>query len=105
MILDKNDHKPYFVTTCPYIIHIKEDTPINTLITKIQALDLDDVGIVTYAQNPDEANDLIKSTYGKIKYMITSFETLPVAIDSKSGDVTLIAELDFEQRTTYQVMT
>ncbi|XP_023930865.1 cadherin-23 [Lingula anatina] len=87
-VVNVNDNKPLF-TTALYTRNIPENTPINSWILNVTATD-PDYGPPTYY--------FYDSKTGSISQNVSKFK-----IDQATGEVTLIASLDYEKKTTYQL--
>lgn len=83
-ILDENDHSPQFFKSI-YRLSIRENNPVDVLLTKIEAYDLDqgDNGRITYE-------------------LLTNDTTIPFIIDPDTGVIRCIQSLDREERSSYQ---
>lgn len=74
---DANDNVPTF-TKASYKVSVSENTPIDTVILEISAVD-------------DDQGD-----NGCITYSIPSFQPLPFTVNQKTGELMISEELDFE---------
>lgn len=82
---DLNDNAPRFVPES-YNVKIREDVPLGTVLTTIEATD------------PDEGDG------GIVKYSIVSGDEGKFEIDEETGVIRLIAELDYEQQQVFEIM-
>ncbi|XP_029020487.2 LOW QUALITY PROTEIN: protocadherin Fat 2 [Betta splendens] len=84
VLQDTNDNPPKFVPRI-YKIKVPEDVPVGTLLVWVETIDLDlgSGGLVTYN---------LKNTEGGIFHL-----------DSSTGALTLERELDFENRSSYNL--
>jgi hypothetical protein len=83
-IHDENDHAPRFLQTF-YHLSIKENNPVNTTLTRIEAFD------------PDSDEN------GRVTYSLIANETyLPFHIDSRTGVIICLQTFDREQRVDYR---
>ncbi|GCC29843.1 hypothetical protein chiPu_0008285 [Chiloscyllium punctatum] len=88
IILDVNDNAPVFQQSL-YAISLTEDTPLGTLVIKLNATDLDD------GSNSDIVYSL--SVYGE-EQIAKAFN-----IDPKTGEITVKGILDFEEKSIYEI--
>ncbi|XP_074530040.1 protocadherin alpha-6-like isoform X25 [Halichoeres trimaculatus] len=88
VVLDSNDNRPVF-SQDSYQLEIRENAPVGTTITKVNAVD------------PDEG------TNGEIEYRLSKTLTRKVydifELDSLSGQIKLKGELDFEESEIYKL--
>ena len=80
LVLDANDHAPVFVQDS-YTFAVDENTPMSTLVGRVQARDTDSAAVngqLLYALDPAFAADA------------------PLAVDARSGNLTLARALDYE---------
>ncbi|XP_069387742.1 protocadherin gamma-A2-like isoform X35 [Paralichthys olivaceus] len=86
-VLDANDNAPTF-TKPLYRAKIPENSPKGTSVTTVSASDKD-IG-----------------SYGEVSYLISPSKRLLYElfkIDSKSGEIVLISEIDYEKANVYQI--
>nr|XP_019952661.1 PREDICTED: protocadherin beta-16-like [Paralichthys olivaceus] len=86
-VLDANDNAPTF-TKPLYRAKIPENSPKGTSVTTVSASDKD-IG-----------------SYGEVSYLISPSKRLLYElfkIDSKSGEIVLIGEIDYEKANVYQI--
>lgn len=95
-ILDVNDNKPSFETSS-YIAMVMEGIPVGTRVMRVHALDPDwgSNGQVTYSLG-SIFNQEKEQTYERTSIINTMF-----AVDSKTGWITTLGELDHEICPSY----
>ena len=98
-VLDENDHDPTFMES-PYIINIKENARIGSLLTKVRALDQDsgNNGVIKYEL--DFTNLLVLDGY--YKTILNFKDKVPLSLNSKTGELTLSDKLDREKISKYR---
>ncbi|KAM3601137.1 uncharacterized protein V6R79_008280 [Siganus canaliculatus] len=100
-ILDVNDNKPVFETNT-YVATVMEGMPLGTRVVQVRALDPDwgSNGQVTYSLGPllTYNLDLTKDTRAFSGPITTSSV---FAIDSKTGWITTVSEMDHEACSSY----
>ncbi|XP_047441799.1 protocadherin alpha-8-like [Mugil cephalus] len=88
IVLDSNDNRPTFSKEV-YQVEMQENASVGTTVTRVNAID------------PDEG------TNGQIEYSLSRTLSRKVyeifELDSLSGQITLKAELDFENSETYKL--
>jgi hypothetical protein len=92
LIEDENDNAPEFVQA-PALLNIRESAGVGATVTQYIAVDAD-VGV-----NADIRYSLFLETPSGLN--ATTSGVVPFAIDPTSGVLTISAELDFEEKTTY----
>ncbi|XP_037531495.1 protocadherin alpha-7-like [Nematolebias whitei] len=87
-VLDINDNRPVFSKEV-YSVTLRENTPINTIIIKVQTTDLDEGpnGEVEYAFGGDVTTDALKL----------------FSIDRLKGDIRVIGLVDYEVANVYKL--
>ncbi|XP_042320311.1 protocadherin beta-16-like [Sceloporus undulatus] len=86
-ILDNNDNFPQFIQT-EYKVRLKENSPRDTLVTKVEARDLD---------------------FGSNAQITYSFHRVPEAIpnlfnlNEVTGEITVLGEIDYEKEARYDM--
>ena len=85
-VTDENDNKPYFPVMM-YLERVPENSPVNTLVFTAHAIDKDtgEYGQLTYSIADGSGQDFF-------------------AIDSSTGEVTTLAEFDFEAVDSYRLL-
>ncbi|XP_070557832.1 cadherin EGF LAG seven-pass G-type receptor 2-like isoform X8 [Ptychodera flava] len=84
IVKDVNDNAPKFATH-EIIVSIEENSPIGSLIDTISATD------------PDEGSNAV------ITYSIVSGDDQFFSLDYQTGQLTTLAEMNYEERTQYQI--
>ncbi|XP_016848528.2 protocadherin beta-14 isoform X1 [Anolis carolinensis] len=84
-ILDINDNSPQF-TQSEYKVRLKENSPQGTLITRVEAKDLD-----------FGSNALITYSFHRVPEKIYKLFHL----NEVSGEITVLGEIDYEKETSY----
>lgn len=87
-VLDSNDHSPVFDRSS-YATNLTENTPVGTVITKVAATDAD-VGL--NAEVVFGFSQQTQTMYGHL-----------FAINNKTGEISVIGEVDYEQSSVYQL--
>nr|XP_016848536.1 PREDICTED: protocadherin beta-16 isoform X10 [Anolis carolinensis] len=86
-VLDSNDNSPHF-TQSEYKVRLKENSPRDTLVTKVEAKDLDfgSNAEITYSFHrvPDEVLGLFH-------------------LNEITGEITVLGKLDYEKETNYDM--
>ncbi|KAH0618139.1 hypothetical protein JD844_017125 [Phrynosoma platyrhinos] len=86
-ILDNNDNFPQFIQS-EYKVRLKENSPQNTLVSKVEARDLD---------------------FGSNAQIVYSFHQVPEKIlglfhlNEMTGEITVMGEIDYEKETSYDM--
>ncbi|KAH0618131.1 hypothetical protein JD844_017117 [Phrynosoma platyrhinos] len=86
-VLDINDNSPQF-TQSEYKVKLKENCPQNTLVSKVEAKDLD---------------------YGSNAHITYSFHRMTEKIhtlfhlNERTGEITVLGEIDYEKETNYDI--
>lgn len=88
LIDDENDNTPDFVQA-PVLLNIRESAGLFEVVTQYIAVDFD-TGV-----NAEIAYSLV------LESPVLNSSQVPFAVDATSGVLTVIAELDFEERVTY----
>ncbi|XP_051789813.1 protocadherin gamma-A11-like [Erpetoichthys calabaricus] len=87
IVVDVNDNAPVFTKEI-YKVAVREDSSIGSVLIKVQA------------------NDADKDTNGQIKYFFTHFTGNAqdlFAINSDSGEINVIGQIDYENRNMYEI--
>ncbi|NWX94124.1 PCDGA protein, partial [Nothoprocta pentlandii] len=87
VVLDANDNAPVFGQTV-YTVRVREDVPVGSILLTVTASDADE-GI-----NRDMKYSLKKST---------DISSEILHLDAKTGAITLVKSLDFEEGDTYEL--
>ena len=81
---DINDNTPRFIDSRDAVIFVRENTPVSTVITRVNATDAD-IGV-----------------NGQIHYIIVnSLLTLPFRINGTSGEIRVVGNIDYEMTQTF----
>ncbi|NXN93916.1 PCDG2 protein, partial [Rhinopomastus cyanomelas] len=86
-VLDANDNAPVF-SRSEYTVRVPEDLPVGSVLVTVTATDADE-GI-----------------YGHVKYELkktTDMASLIFHLDSETGAITLVQNLDFEESRSYEL--
>ena len=88
-VLDANDNTPTFLNRS-YTVHIRENTPINTTVISVKAIDQDEGlnGVIVYEFTPETIEEY-KNVFG---------------ISNTSGDIFLREPLNFEHDNSYRLV-
>ncbi|XP_015266623.1 PREDICTED: protocadherin gamma-A12-like [Gekko japonicus] len=87
VVLDANDNAPIFSQRV-YKVNIKEDTPVSTMVVALTASDRD------------------QGTNKEIKYSLRKISSIASQIfhlDSNSGEITLVGNVDFEETPFHEM--
>ncbi|XP_054024581.1 protocadherin gamma-A5-like [Dryobates pubescens] len=87
IVLDANDNAPVF-SPAKYMVRVPEDVPLGSALVTVTATDADE------------------GLYGDVKYSlkkITEKASKIFELDSKTGEITLVRSLDFEEGNTYEL--
>nr|DAA06590.1 TPA_inf: protocadherin beta 13 [Anolis carolinensis] len=86
-VLDNNDNSPHF-TQSEYKVRLKENSPRDTLVTKVEARDLD------FGSNAE-----IKYFFHRVPDEVLGLFHL----NEMTGDITVFGEIDYEKETSYDM--
>ncbi|XP_014770934.2 cadherin-23 [Octopus bimaculoides] len=82
-VKDVNDNSPRF-TTQQYVYSVRENSPLNTRIATIRAVDADE------------------GAFGRVYYSLeTTDQDLPFKINENTGEITVSGSIDRESRSTF----
>ncbi|XP_054840747.1 protocadherin gamma-A5-like [Eublepharis macularius] len=87
VVLDANDNAPVF-SQVTYKVNVREDTPVGTIVVTLKATDRD-----------EGMNKEIKYSLRKI----TPRASQLFHLDSNTGEITLVGNLDFEEATFHEM--
>ncbi|KAH0618120.1 hypothetical protein JD844_017106 [Phrynosoma platyrhinos] len=86
-ILDNNDNFPQFIQS-EYKVRVKENSPRDTLVSKVEARDLD-----------FGSNAQITYSFHRVSKLINNLFHL----NEMTGEITVLGEIDYEKETSYEM--